>query len=167
MLDHADVKRLIQAVAVIGKIRLAALEPWMEMTESNDIGPKELKSTLEALAAHLFTLVPEMRGVSNLLRHISFNMKADYYDILFGDLPAIESALARWAENLPQQAKQHFGFEELLHPLVAKHCLPLYAGSHHRDAVWNAFLQVFGEIRRRTGRNDDGSDLEHDPNAPT
>lgn len=159
MPDYADVKRLAQAVAVIGKIRLAVLEPWMEMTESNETGSKELKSTLEALASHLFTLMPEVSGTSNLSRHISFNMKADYHDIIFNDLPIIESALASWAERLPQQATRHFGFEELLHSLIAKHCLPLYAGNHYRDAVWNAYLHLFAEIRRRTSRQDDGSNL--------
>lgn len=158
MPDSADVERLAQAIVVIGRIRVAVLKPWMEMIEDNEDGSSELKSTLEALASQLFTLVPEVSGTSNLSRHISFNMKADYYDIIFHDLPSIESALSKWGKVLAQQ-KQKFGFEELLHPLISTHCLPRYAAQHYSDAVWHAYLQVTGLIRSRTGRQEDGWNL--------
>lgn len=102
MSDHADVKRLAQAIVIIGKIRSAVLEPWSRMTEDGERGSGELKTTLELLASRLFEIVPEINGKSYLSRHISFNMRIDYHDILFSDLPDIENALEEWAKSLPR-----------------------------------------------------------------
>lgn len=49
--------------------------------------------------------------------------------------------------------------EDLLHPAIVEHAVPLFRDGHLRDAVLNGVLAVFDMIRARTGLDLDGKDL--------
>lgn len=159
MPDDTDLKRYAQAVLIMGKIRTAAFEAWDDLDAPGAEAPHTVKVMMATLVNHLFTVMPEAKGHSNLLRHISFNQKSDFKDILSYDLPAIEEALVRWAESGSDKPKQKFGFEDLLHKLIVEKSLPLYRDHHYRQAVWEAYQAVYTEIRRRSGRTEDGMEL--------
>ncbi len=159
MPEPSDAKRIAQAITIISDIRKVALTTFLKMTEDQDTASNETKATLAAHFKHLTTVFPELVTSSNLGRHMHFAMRQDFSDILLNDLPAVEGALLKWAQALPERPSQSYGFEDLLHPRIVKHSLPLYADHHHTEAVRNAYSTVFEEIRRRTKRTDDGSNL--------
>jgi uncharacterized protein (TIGR02391 family) len=102
----------------------------------------------------------EMKGEvpSNLARHIHFGMDNDYRDILRSDLFAIEEKAE--VILLDCAAKQgELGFEQLLHPLIAKSSYGLYRNGHLREAVLNSVTAIFDYIRKLTKVNADGDAL--------
>ncbi len=131
MPDDTDLKRYAQAVAIMGKMRTAAFEAWDDLDTPGAEAPHTVKAMMSALADHLFAVMPEAKGHSNLLRHIGFNQKGDYKDIFSYDLPTIEEALVRWAEGGSDKPEQKFGFEDLLHKLIVQKSLPLYRDHHY------------------------------------
>ena len=105
---------------------------------------------------------------SNLGRHIGFGMDADYEDILKADLAEVE---AKAEEALRASAKKQvpLGFENLLHPLIKKHCYQFYCDGNFREAVLNSIVAIFDYIRWRTKLKTDGAvlvDTVFAPNNP-
>ncbi|KQW43294.1 MULTISPECIES: TIGR02391 family protein [unclassified Roseateles] len=49
--------------------------------------------------------------------------------------------------------------EDLLHPEIVAHAVPLFHGGHLRESVLNGVLAVFGMIKARTGLDMDGKEL--------
>jgi hypothetical protein len=103
--------------------------------------------------------VPEVRGVSNLARHIHFDQRGDYWDIVNIDIPEVEAALAKLLASPPPAPENRFGFEDLLHPEIKAGAYRQYADGHYREAVINAYTGLFVELRSRTGRQEDGANL--------
>jgi len=102
----------------------------------------------------------EMRGEvpSNLGRHIYFGMDNDYRDILKTDLLEVEKkAELRLLDFAAKQGE--LGFEQLLHPLIAKSSYDLYRNGHLRDAVLNSVIAIFDHIRKLTKVDADGDSL--------
>ena len=96
---------------------------------------------------------------SDLGRHISFGQSIDYVDILSKDLPRLCSTARDYmAESLRIEQPQ-YGFENLLHPEIIQHALPLYRAGHLREAVHTAMTAIFDLIRSRTGIDADGAKL--------
>lgn len=95
---------------------------------------------------------------SHLGRHIHFGMDNDYRDILKRDLNEIE---AKAEEALLQDADDmgELGFENLIHPIIKKHCYDQYRNGHLREAVLNSVLAIFDHIRQLTGLQTDGDAL--------
>lgn len=120
-----------------------------------------IKSDYDALVRLWKQVDPDMRntgGLSDLARHIRFGMDNDYDDILKQDLPAVQKAaevLARAGVGKPKT----MGFEDLLHPAIARSSLDQYRNGHLRDAVLNGVIAIFDMIRERTGLKLDGKDL--------
>lgn len=95
----------------------------------------------------------------NLRRHIRFGAKVDYVDILSDDLRRVAArARERIAKSAQTDIPQH-GFEDLLHPIITAHALPLFATGHLREAVHTAITAIFDLIRLRTGIDADGARL--------
>ncbi len=116
-----------------------------------------LKSDYEKLANHWAECFREHLP-SNLGRHIGFGMDGDYEDILKHDLAEIEARAEKELLKVGDQYGQ-FGFESLLHPIVAKASYAQYKAGHLRDAVLNSIIAVFDHIRHRTGIQADGDAL--------
>jgi uncharacterized protein (TIGR02391 family) len=108
-------------------------------------------------------------GVPSYLgRHISFGMDGDYDDILNHDLSEVEAA-AEAALVASSKKQVPFGFENLLHPLIRKHCYKHYCDGDFREAVLNSIVAIFDYIRWRTGLDIDGAaliDTVFAPNNP-
>lgn len=70
-----------------------------------------------------------------------------------------EAATVR-SEPAPEAAVSAFPpVENLLHPAIVEHAVPLFRNGHLRDAVLNGVLAVFDLIRARTGLGLDGKEL--------
>lgn len=74
---------------------------------------------------------------------------------------ALERFLKRASEAAPAAAAPAtpVGFEELLHPVIARHCLPRYRSGDLRNAVLDGVIAIFDMIRARTGLKLDGKAL--------
>jgi uncharacterized protein (TIGR02391 family) len=95
-------------------------------------------------------------------------MDSDYRDILRNDLPDVEAA-AEAALVASSKKKVPLGFENLLHPLIKKHCYKHYCDGDFRDAVLNSIVAIFDYIRGRTKLKTDGAaliDAVFAPNNP-
>jgi uncharacterized protein (TIGR02391 family) len=95
---------------------------------------------------------------SYLGRHLNFGMDGDYRDILKNDLPEVEKA-AEVALLASSKKQVPLGFENLLHPLIKRHCYKHYCDGNFREAVFNSIVAVFDYIRHRTKFNSDGAAL--------
>ena len=105
---------------------------------------------------------------SGLGRHIAYGMDGDYRDIMKNDLPEIEAA-AEVALVASSQKQVPIGFENLLHPLIKKHCYKQYCDGDLRGAVFNSIVAIFDYIRWRTKIDADGEALINatlSPNTP-
>jgi uncharacterized protein (TIGR02391 family) len=126
-----------------------------------------LKSDYEKLttlwAQHFTNGVP-----SSLGRHINYGMDGDYRDILKNDLSEVEAA-AEAALVASSKKQVPHGFENLLHPLIKKHCYKHYCDGDFREAVFNSIVAIFDYIRWRTKLKTDGAaliDTVFAPNNP-
>ena len=104
--------------------------------------------------------------VSDLNRHLGFAMPHDFSDIEQIDIPAIEGAIKRYGlrgnEFIEHElAALDAGLEawELLHPQIRDACMTQYDNGFYRDAARTAVELLMDEIRRFTGRQDDGDAL--------
>lgn len=104
--------------------------------------------------------------VSDLNRHLGFAMPHDFSDIETLDIPAIEGAVERYGRHgeefiSHELASLNLDFEawELLHPQVRDACMTQFESGHYRDAARAAIELAMDEIRRYTGRKDDGDAL--------
>lgn len=152
-------KRATDAFVVLSKMRTLALKTWQDMEESQVEGPPAVKEAMQAYHESLITFVPEVKGNSNLGRHIHFNCRGDYWDIINFDIPTIEGAIQKLLSVPPPESDKRFGFDDLLHAKVRDTALPLYRDGHMKEAVVRAYEEVFIEIRRKTGRPEDGAKL--------
>jgi hypothetical protein len=59
------------------------------------------------------------------------------------------------------------GFENLLHPLIKKHCYKHYRDGDFREAVLNSIVAIFDYIRLRTKLGTDGAVLIDTVFAPS
>lgn len=159
-------KRAADAFVVLSKIRTLAFKTWNDMEEAQVEGPPAVKEALQAYLESLVVLVPEVKGTSNLGRHIHFNCRGDYWDIINFDIPSVEAAIQKLLSTPPPENDKRFGFEELLHSKVRDTALPLYRDGHMKEAVVRAYEEVFIEIRRRTGRQEDGAKLVNEVLKP-
>jgi uncharacterized protein (TIGR02391 family) len=159
-------KRVANAFTVLSKIRTLALKNWNEMDESVVDGPHAVKEALKAHLDLLMMLLPEVANVSNLGRHIHFNCRSDYWDIVNVDIPAIEAAVLKLISTPPDETAMKFGFDDLLHEKISATALPLYRDKHMKEAVVKGYEEVFVEIRRRTGRPEDGARLVNEALKP-
>ena len=104
--------------------------------------------------------------VGDLNRHLSFAMPHDFSDIEQIDIPAIEEAIKRYGRHGNEFIEHELaaldaGLEawELLHPQIRDACMTLYENGLYRDAARTAVELLMDEIRRLTGRQDDGDSL--------
>ena len=104
--------------------------------------------------------------VGDLKRHLSFAMPHDFSDIEQLDIPAIEGAIRRYGRHGKKFIEHELAaldakFEawELLHPQVRDACMTQYDNGLYRDAARAAVELLMDEIRRLTGRQDDGDAL--------
>jgi len=104
--------------------------------------------------------------VSDLNRHLGFAMPHDFSDNETLDIPAIEGAVERYGrcgeEFIAHElAALDVGLEawELLHPQVRDACMTQFENGLYRDAARAAIELIMDEIRRYTGRQDDGDAL--------
>ncbi len=119
---------------------------------------------LETLWAQQFSSgVPSYLG-----RHIGYGMDGDYEDILKHDLAEVEAA-AEAALISSSKEPVPLGFENLLHPLIKKHCHKHYCDGDYREAVLNSIMAIWDYIRHRTKLSADGTaliDIVFAPNNP-
>jgi uncharacterized protein (TIGR02391 family) len=148
---------LARTYEILSKIRSIALDNWAKLGESNEDGPPEVRHALAAYYEQLRDLWPEILQPSNLSRHIHFNKKADYFDIVNLDLPAMETKISRIVKETSGNIV--YGFENLLHPLIVKKALPLYAGAHYRQCIFEAYVTAFSLLRERAVLDLDGDNL--------
>ena len=134
---------------------LAAIEAEDDKTAAMIKG--YLKSDLERLLRQWPDDIPASR-LGDMHRHIGFGCDVDYRDILRLDLPDVEKKAEQYALSHAHTPTE-IGFENLLHPSIAAKALPQFKDGHYRDAVLNAVIAVFDEIRDRTGERLDGHDL--------
>lgn len=104
--------------------------------------------------------------VSDLNRHLHFAMQQDFSDIENLDIPAIEGAIKHYGrhgnEFIEHELAAHdveFEAWELLHPQVRDACMTQFDNGMYRDAARTAVELLMDEIRRITGRQDDGDVL--------
>jgi len=104
--------------------------------------------------------------VSDLNRHLGFAMPHDFSDIERLDIPAIEGAINRYGRRgnafiVHELAALDADLEawELLHPQIRDACMMQYENGHYCDAARAAIELIMDEIRRFTGRRDDGDAL--------
>jgi uncharacterized protein (TIGR02391 family) len=104
--------------------------------------------------------------VTDLNRHIGFAMPHDFSDIETLDIPAIEGAVERYGRGSDEfiaheLAALDVGLEawELLHPQIRDACMTQFESALYRDAARAAIELIMDEIRRYTGRHDDGDAL--------
>ena len=102
----------------------------------------------------------------DLDRHLGFAMPHDFSDIEQLDIPAIEGAIKRYGrrgnefiEHELAALDAEFEAWELLHPQVRDACMTQYDNRLYRDAARAAVELLMDEIRRFTGRQDDGDAL--------
>jgi uncharacterized protein (TIGR02391 family) len=145
---------LVRTYEVLSKIRTIALDNWTKLSETYEAGPPEVQQALSAYYDQLQNLWPEILHQSNLSQHIHYNQKSDYWDITNLDLPAIETKISKKSgQNIV------YGFESLLHPIIIEKVLPLYAGTHYRQCVFEAYITVFSLLRERAKVDLDGDNL--------
>jgi uncharacterized protein (TIGR02391 family) len=104
--------------------------------------------------------------VGDLNRHLGFAMPHDFSDIETLDIPAIEGAVERYGRRSDEfiaheLAVLEVGLEawELLHPQVRDACMTQFENGLYRDAARAGIELIMDEIRRYTGRQDDGDPL--------
>jgi uncharacterized protein (TIGR02391 family) len=104
--------------------------------------------------------------VTDLNRHLGFAMPHDFCDIETLDIPAIEAAIERYGRH----GDEFIEYElttlnvdletwELLHPQIRDACMAQYENGLYRDAARAAVELLLDEVRRCTGRQDDGDAL--------
>lgn len=72
---------------------------------------------------------------------------------------AAEAAQPAPALSHPAPTSEFPRVEDLLHPEIVAHAVPLFHDGHLREAVLNGVLAVFGMIKARTGLDLDGKEL--------
>ena len=104
--------------------------------------------------------------VTDLNRHLGFAMPHDFSDIESLDIPAIEGAIKRYGRRGNEFIEHELAALdadleawELLHPQVRDACMTQYENGLYRDAARAAVELLMDEIRRFTGRQDDGDVL--------
>lgn len=104
--------------------------------------------------------------VSDLNRHLGFAMPHDFSDIETLDIPAIEGVVKRYGRHGNELIEQELSVLssdleswELLHPQIRDACLTQFENGLYRDAARAAVELLMDEIRRLTGRQDDGNAL--------
>jgi uncharacterized protein (TIGR02391 family) len=148
---------LVRTYEVLSKIRTIALDNWTKLSETYEVGPPEVQQALSAYYDQLQNLWPEILHQSNLSRHMYFNQKSDYWDIVNHDLPAIETKISQIVKKSGENVV--CGFESLLHPLIIQKVLPLYTGTHYRQCIFEAYITVFSLLRERAKLDLDGDNL--------
>jgi uncharacterized protein (TIGR02391 family) len=148
---------LVRVYEVLSKIRVVVLDNWTKLSETNEVGPPEVQQALSAYYDQLRNLWPEILHQSNLSRHMHFNQKTDYWDIVNLDLPAIEAKISQIVKNDNENVV--YGFESLLHPIITQKALPLHAGTHYRQCIFEAYATVFSLLRERSKLDLDGDNL--------
>lgn len=104
--------------------------------------------------------------VSDLNRHLGFAMLHDFYDIETLDIPAIAGAVERYGRRgegfiAHELATLDLGLEawELLHPQIRDACVTQLDSGHYRAAARAGIELIMDEVRRYSGRQDDGDAL--------
>jgi uncharacterized protein (TIGR02391 family) len=104
--------------------------------------------------------------VTDLNRHLGFAMPHDFSDIERLDIPAIEGAVKRYGrrgnefiEHELMALESDLEAWELLHPQIRDACMTQYENGLYRDAARAGVELIMDEIRRFTGRQDDGDAL--------
>ncbi|MFN8996516.1 MAG: TIGR02391 family protein [Pseudomonadota bacterium] len=69
------------------------------------------------------------------------------------------SHLSRKQKPMIKIETTKLGFEELLHPIITKHCYKLYKDGHYRDSVLNSVIAIYDYIRARSKSGEDGDRL--------
>ena len=159
-------ERAAASFVILSKMRALALKTWSEMDETVVDGPPAVRDALRAHYDHLRSVFPEIGNVGDLGRHIRFNCRSDYWDIVDRDIPIIEREIQKILSTPPECDQRRLGFEDLLHPKIRDTALPLYGNGHMQQSVATAYAEVFIEIRRRTGRTDDGAKLVNEVLRP-
>lgn len=102
----------------------------------------------------------------DLNRHLSFAMPHDFGDIETLDIPAIEDAVNRYGrdgqefiDHELEKLDNDIEVWELLHPQIRDACLESLQAGRYKDAGRAAMELLMDEIRRRSGRTDDGDSL--------
>jgi uncharacterized protein (TIGR02391 family) len=93
-------------------------------------------------------------------------MPQDFSDIETADAPAIERAIQRYGRHGNEFIEHeladldiHLEAWELLHPQIRDYCMTQFESGFYRDAARAAVELLMDEIRRVTGRQDDGDAL--------
>jgi len=104
--------------------------------------------------------------VNDLGRHLAFAMPHDFSDIESLDIPAIESSIERYGRHGNEFIEDELAALdtdleawELLHPLIRDACKAQYESGLYRDAARAAVELLMDELRRLTGRHNDGDAL--------
>lgn len=104
--------------------------------------------------------------VGDLNRHLGFAMPHDFSDIEQLDIRAIEGAIKRYGRRGNEFIEHELAALdadleawELLHPQVRDAYMTQYDNGLYRDAARAAVELLMDEIRRFTGRQDDGDAL--------
>ena len=96
--------------------------------------------------------------LADLRRHAGYGQAGDLTDILRNDLPDVEAKIEAYAQAFVPAPGQT-GFHALLHPAIWRVAERHYHAGDYRNAVLDAVVAVFDEIRRRTGLDLDGDRL--------
>lgn len=118
----------------------------------------------DALADELPPDFPASR-LGALRRHAGFAHRQDYVEILQFDLPDVEANIDRYARR-GQPVQRAVGFEDLLHPKVARVALGHYRSGDYRNAVLDSIVLLFDMIRERSGHEADGAKLVNEVFSP-
>lgn len=152
---YLEIRKLIRGIATKSRDALAALEA------GGEDAARPIKRYLTGDYQQLQVVWNERcEGYlpTNLGRHLTFGMSNDFQDILQRDLPEFEGILdAKLSETMGERGE--LGFEHLLHPIIVESSYDRYRNSHLREAVLNSIIAIFDLIRKRTGIDDDGTNL--------
>ena len=175
-----EVNRALRGIRIKAQDALRLLDDSKgEDEEGASAGIEQVKKYMQDDLDRLLNLVEERlssKALNNLRRHVHFGHEVDFRDILTWDLPELEQdietyALSRREKLLDRQIheQREIGIEHLIHPVIRQAAWEQYEDGHLRDAVLNAFIAVFDQIRERTGLTLDGDALAtqtfsvHDP----
>ncbi|SFF22142.1 TIGR02391 family protein [Paracidovorax wautersii] len=148
----------------IGTTFATIVEP---MIANDDLVP-ELRKVVPATAIH--ALKRAIRSVSGTTSYSQGTAEQAYGNavaIMKGALQRLVQAQTATAEVAAENtgpgplavASAFPRVEDLLHPAIVTHAVPLFRNGHLRDAVLTGVVAVFDMIRARTGLDLDGKDL--------
>lgn len=148
----------------IGTTLATIAEP---MIANDDLVP-ELRNVVPATAIRaLKHAIRSVRGASSYSRGQAEQEYGDAVAIITDALQRLvqaqeatsKSAAEKVASGPLAAASAFPQVEDLLHPAIVEHAVPLFRDGHLRDAVLNGVLAVFDMIRARTGLDLDGKEL--------